>query len=135
MGNALRLFLLAVLLVFAAQPGLRADVAPGDLVNTIVAPSGVSRKAVHAAIVRAAADREWNLVSDKGDRVVLRLFHRGYEANLTLEYDAERIEIFSDSYRVSRSGERREKAVPKGWIENLAKSIRVNLAAAPIERD
>ncbi|WP_269524777.1 hypothetical protein [Coraliomargarita parva] len=93
--------------------------------SVIAVVPGLSPKQVEDSILRAASGRKWTVQDVKPGEVTIRLMHRGYDATLVFKYDGEKVEVFSDSWRINREGEKTRRKDPVGWIENLEKDIPV----------
>jgi len=131
--------LLAASLLFAAS-ALACRAAPNDAdaaaygvhKTTIPIEVELEPKDVRATLLRAATARRWTIVERQDGRIVINLAHRGYDATLTLVYDDDSIDIYSDSWRVNKKGERKKREDPEGWIINLAKDIPIYLQRAAL---
>ena len=105
----------------AAEPEVSTHVA------TIKVPSGLSTSDVTSAVYGALLGREW-LVKEKSDgKVVGYLKHRRNEAEVTFTFDNKSIDMSCWGYKISRSGEREEKELPKGWLKFLEKDLHKRL--------
>ena len=93
-------------------------------VATIALPSKLTAETTNKIILRAAIGRKWTVLKTTPNSVVIHLVHRGYDATLTFKHDAKRITIDSDSWLVSKSGVKKKRKDPEGWIENLEKDIK-----------
>jgi len=113
-------FLLGLTPGYAAKEAEEQKEKP---VETIPVLEGLNQQAVEKIIVRCAVAREWKISETKPGYVQTKLVHRGYDATLNFKFDDESIEIFNDSYRINRDGERTRKTVPKRWIRYLKKDI------------
>ncbi len=102
-----------------------ADIDDGpQQVASIALPSKLTPKSVEKVILRAAIGRKWKIIKKAPGCVVIHLVHRGYDSTLTFNYDDRRIKIISDSWVISRSGIKKKRKDPTGWIENLEKDIK-----------
>ena len=59
------------------------------------------------------------------------LLHHKKDANLIFQFDANHIDILSDSYVVDDAGVRTARIIPNDWIENLEQAIREFAAHMP----
>jgi hypothetical protein len=129
-----RLFLTCAAVTLAAliAPVLQADDGPTVIkVETIAVPDGQPDAAVREAIVKTAMRRQWIVMSQKEGEVVLKLIHRGCEANLTFRIEGSEIRVFSDCYALNKRGERvASMKVNDGWLKNLRTGIVENLLSA-----
>lgn len=99
--------------------------------GAVVLPPGLTQEGVKAAIVRALTHREWQLISAEGPSIRAHLLHRKKDCTLVFQFDAARIDIFSDSYVVDRAGVRVGRIIPNDWIENLQTDIREYVGHLP----
>jgi hypothetical protein len=106
-------------------------VAEGPLyVGELTMPPSASASLVKNAITTALTKRGWTVKLADDATVVGYLRHRGIDSTLTFHYDAQHIDILSDSYKVESGGALGERANPHGWIDNLKHDIPRYLAAA-----
>jgi len=119
-----------------APARVKAEAPAGVRVETIAVPNGQPDAAVREAIVKTAMRRQWIVMSQKPGEVVLKLIHRGCEANLTFRIEGSEIQLFSDSYALNKRGERvSSMKVNDGWIKNLRKGIvELLLPGAPAQK-
>ncbi len=100
---------------------------PTNLVGTVTVPEGMTMEEVKKSVVKAAIGRRWNIIETAKGKVIINLVNRGYDSTLTIIYTKKIVEIYSDSWVVKKSGERKKKKDPRGWIENIKKDIGVFL--------
>lgn len=98
----------------------------GHSVGKVTLPSGYTLEQVRKAAIQAALAREWELVKDSPDQLIIHLEHRGYDSTITIVMEATSIELFSDSYKVKKNNRIPED--PEKWIKNLKKDIPAYLA-------
>lgn len=98
----------------------------GHSVGKVTLPSGYTLEQVRKAAIQAALAREWELVKDSPDQLIIHLEHRGYDSTITIVMEATNIELFSDSYKVKKNNRIPED--PEKWIKNLKKDIPAYLA-------
>ncbi len=98
-----------------------------NLVGSIDIPEGLTEEQVVTVIIKTSTKRKWNVVSSDGDQVVLNLIHRGYDSTLTLQYSTNSVKIYSDSWKIRKSGKKKSRKDPMVWIENLKKDLEVYL--------
>jgi len=114
----------------AGQTTVPAAVQPstiaGHSVGKVTLPSGYSLEQVRKAAIQAALAREWELIKDSPDQLIIHLEHRGYDSTITILMEATSIELYSDSYKVKKGNRTPED--PEKWIKNLKKDIPAYLA-------
>lgn len=101
-----------------------------EKVAIVHAPESLGEDKMREVVIRTALNREWKVVENKDSLIVIHLVHRRFDSTLYLRYDDATIEIFSDSWRLARNGDRLRKDIPTGWIENLEKDFARNFEAA-----
>lgn len=95
---------------------------------TVAVPAGKPADQVQAAMVKAFEGRGWTIVSSTPDEVVGQLLdHRGFNATATLVRSGDMIRILSDATYYVQQRDEYQPAVPKGWLENLQKDLKVYL--------
>jgi hypothetical protein len=105
------------------------DVA-GVIALALSVPDGLGVSEVHDAVRTAAVGRSYAIKEDKPDRLGFSLVHGGYDASFTAVFDPKSIRLYSDSYKLDRSGARTGKVVPRGWVKNLQEDFVANLNKA-----
>jgi hypothetical protein len=92
--------------------------------------SGSNKELIHDAIVKSALNREWTITDNQSGIVSCQLTHRTYDSTLTFNYNKEKVEIYSVSYKINKSTKKRlKRSEPDDWIRNLQKDILVFLGA------
>lgn len=86
--------------------------------------------AVARAALSAAEGREWTVHKVENNRVYASLRHRRYDSQIEIAYSESGLQIFSNSWVVSRSGERLRFEHPQGWLNNLEGDILRTLGLA-----
>ena len=76
-------------------------------------------------IAKAAVGRRWTITKKTKEKIIIHLVHRGYDSTLTFGYNSKEVKIYSDSWTVSKSGVKKKKKDPEGWIDNLKKDLPV----------
>lgn len=129
----MKLRLLAALCAFVAfvSVSLPAATPAGDLVATVAVPAGLDSAKVRAVVGETFVARNWT-VQKTDDGVVARLTHRGHDATITAVLRGEMIELYSDSWKIKKTGERVKREHPQGWIDNLKKDLPKRLARAAV---
>lgn len=127
------LFLSLFLSTSILQAEKEAEVK-GYLYLQINLPAGRTEAQVQAAIERAFNGRRWIVTEKTSDKVIGELNHRGYEARLTVVYNASEIKFYDDSYKLRKGKKtntysndqtyKRVKSSPDGWLRNLEKDIK-----------
>lgn len=110
-----------------------ADAKESDLRNRVAQfapPSGLSPDSIREAIILAGQHREYELVGQANNRLVFNLQNRGYNATYTVRYDIEKIEIFSNTFRIKNSDIPVEN---ESWAANLQHSLTVYLERALVK--
>ena len=125
----------ALILAVAFAGPLQADEKDfGQPCGTVVVPDGLPEKEVQKAITLAALGRGWT-VKDKDDsKVVLFLEQGGWRSTLTLTYDDEQVQIYSNSDKLDRNGRPKKHAVPTRWVDFLKQDITKHLAEASFNK-
>lgn len=107
----------------------------GDLVFQAEKPSGMAKDAIRDVVVTALLKREWKLVSKSEDTVVVNLVHRGFDTTLTVELGGKELQVWSESWKLDKAGNRKERAQNERWLANVRKDISVGLGiAAPAKK-
>ena len=120
---------LALVFAFFAFSSAFAAEAPGgdDLgqsVGTIPIPPNLSKAEVKDTIIKAFTHREWGIKSEGDDRVVGYLKHRSNEAQLTLVFDQQKIDMFCLGWQIDKkTGVREKLEMPKSWINNIKSDV------------
>jgi hypothetical protein len=92
--------------------------------------SGSNKEFIHNAIVKSALNRQWTITDNQTGIVSCQLTHRAYDSTLTFKYNKEKVEIYSVSYKINKSTQKRiKRSEPDDWIRNLQKDILVLLGA------
>lgn len=115
-------FLLAIPLAQAVE---KPEKQPTNHVATVPVPEGLSAESTEKAIIMAAIGRRWTIQEKSNGKVVLHLVHRGFDSTLTLLYTIQEIKIYSDSWTIKKSGTKKKRKDPEGWIGNLQKDLPV----------
>ena len=116
-------FLLGIF-ISSAVSSIAADDNIGQAVGSVVIPAGISASQVKDTIIRAFTGREWGIKSEAEDRVVGYLKHRSNEAQLTLIFDHQKIDLFCLGWQINKkTGEREKPELPTGWINNIKSDI------------
>lgn len=118
-------FLAIALFAVTASVNAKDDPKGHHFATIAVHAEKATEEVVQSAIVKAALGRGWQIISNEDGVVKVHLMRRGYDANLTFVYTKKEIKIYSDSYTVKKTGERKSQKDPVGWIENLQKDIPV----------
>ena len=105
--------------------------ATGVPVGSVRVPEGLSEAKVRAIVAETFVARSWT-VERVGDDIVGRLVHRGYDATVTAVQRDGLVNLYSDSWKTNRNGERVKREQPKGWIDNLRKDLPKRLARAAV---
>ena len=124
----LQFFLFALILAAtttAFQAASHSTKTPTNHVGTIAAPDGLSMEGIQKAILKAAVGRKWEVKEKIEGKVVIQLVHRGYDSTLTFHYTKNEVKVYSDSWTIKKSGAKKKKKDPDGWIENLKKDLPV----------
>ena len=123
------LFLLFLVILATSNSATQAADAPSNKptnhVGTIAVPDGLSMEGTQKAILKAAVGRRWEIKEKTVGKVVIQLVHRGYDSKLTFLYSKNEVKVFSDSWTIKKSGAKKKKKDPEGWIENLKKDLPV----------
>jgi len=123
MGGLALIFVLATSL-FGEETTTPSDAVLDNLVATVPVPEGIDRKAAMNACVIAALGREWKVVSKEENIIKINLIHRSWNATVYFVVKDDIIEMYSDSYTINKkTGERKKKKDPTGWIKFLRKDI------------
>jgi hypothetical protein len=101
------------------------DQEPANHVGTIAVPDGLPLEGVEKSIAKAAVGRRWTITKKTKEKIIIHLVHRGYDSTLTFGYNSKEVKIYSDSWTVSKSGVKKKKKDPEGWIDNLKKDLPV----------
>lgn len=95
---------------------------------TVEVPPTVEAGQAQDAMIDALQGRDWTITSASPDEVSGSLKHRDFDAKVRLVREGNVIKIYSDSqYRSQKTGEY-GPAVPYGWLENIQKDLRRDLA-------
>jgi hypothetical protein len=121
----------ALLIIMTANASFAGDSKkkekPTNLVGVVTVPDGMLIEGVQKSVMKAVIGRRWNIVKKFDDRVIINITQKRYDATLTIVYNTENVKIYSDSWALKRSGERKKKKDPESWIENIKKDIGVFL--------
>jgi hypothetical protein len=95
---------------------------------TVQVPSGLPPQAVEEVMASTLQNRKWTVVERSPQQVVGTLVHRGFDAKVVLKVEGNLIKILNESsYKSPQTGQS-EPAIPKGWLRNLEKDLKVFLA-------
>jgi hypothetical protein len=95
---------------------------------TVPVPSGLTPQAVEEVIAFTLQNRKWTVVERSPQQVVGKLLHRGFDAKVVLKVEGDLIKILNESSYKSPQTGLFEPAIPKGWLRNLQKDLKVFLA-------
>lgn len=101
--------------------------APNEPALIVEFPNPFPVSEVHRAVVDSLTDRRWQLGQITDTSVRASLVHRGFESNIHVEVKSSGIEIYSDSWRIDRQGERLNPEHPDGWLRNIERDVRRSL--------
>ncbi|HVS51597.1 MAG TPA: hypothetical protein VHD62_04520 [Opitutaceae bacterium] len=122
--RSFRVLFVAAFALAAAFPVFAVDNELGESVGTVALPANVTPTEVKDAIVKAFTGREWGIKSQGSARVVGYLKHRSNEAQLTLVFDAQKVELFCLGWQIDKkTGAREKPELPKGWIGNIKSDL------------
>ncbi|HEY5551533.1 MAG TPA: hypothetical protein VIK52_06580 [Opitutaceae bacterium] len=108
----------------SAVPCIAAEEDLGEHVGSIVVPQGFSSEEVQDAIVFAFGVRRWSLKEKTDTHVVGHIKQRSNEAILTLKFNASKIEMFCEGWKIDKdTGARRGTDLPHGWIKNIKEDV------------
>jgi hypothetical protein len=78
------------------------------------------------ACVKAALGRKWNIVTKQDSILEINLKQKGWDATAYFVVKDDVVVLYSDSYVVNKkTGERKKKKDPDGWLRNLEKDVKV----------
>lgn len=120
----------AILLAVLAMTACANRPTGDNLVFAVDVPDGMTIEQVGDVILETVVHRKWDVAERSDGFLHSRLIHREYDANLHFRFDANQVVVYSDSYEVKRSGERKKRKDPKGWIANIEKDLKVRLRRA-----
>ena len=125
----LRIIALAFVLVFALGACSSRPIRNVDNDPVVTASKPATTADVEQAIMRAGAGLGWVMTPARPGLVTGRLALRTHVAVVDITYDAKSFSIkYKDSVNLDYDGGNIHKNY-NGWIENLDRSIRSNLAA------
>lgn len=123
MGGLALMVILAATLSGEGEVGVSED-SLGQPYATIPIPSEIDTSFAKNSCINAALAREWDIVSKKGNIIEINLAHRSWNATVFFVVNDDEIVMYSDSYVVNKkTGERKRKKDPEGWLKNLRKDI------------
>jgi hypothetical protein len=79
-------------------------------------------------LVSTLEGRKWTVVARSPEQVVATLVHRDFDAKVVLKVEGAAVKILSESTYKSPETGKSEPAIPKGWLKNLEKDLKVFLA-------
>jgi hypothetical protein len=139
-GTAVALMLgVASLALAQTQPAQPAQVQSaeavyGPVVGTIPVPAGLTTEGVRTIVANCFAGREWTVRESVGSRVVGYLMHRGTEVQMTVICDPQQIVMYSNGWKLDRSGRPIIPDQPERWINYLRSDISKRLAKSGLAR-
>jgi hypothetical protein len=101
--------------------------------NELEIPAGVSREAARAAIVYGLNVRDWDLLTNTGDRMVGVHRDGKKEAMCTFTFTDHSIVLAPEGHEVQADGKRVPVEYYRRWHNNLKESIVKALMKAPVE--
>jgi hypothetical protein len=120
----------AVALGVAVLAGCRSAPIKEVVAEPIVSAKPLSAQAVESAIVRAGAGLGWRMVPQGSGKIVGTLALRTHLALIDVAYDTKTYSIrYKDSSNLDYTGTSIHNNY-NGWIENLDKAIRAQLATS-----
>lgn len=120
--------------VFGQEASASTEPVLDNLVGTMPIPAEIDHRTAMNTCVDAAIGREWSIVSKGENQIKINLRHRSWDATVYFVVKDDVIEAYSDSYEVNKkTGERKKKKDPDGWIKYLIKDINLLLAIAATE--
>lgn len=106
----------------------------GPVVGAIPVPQGLTTEGVRTIVANCFAGREWTVRESAGNRVVGYLNHRGIEAQVTVLCDPQQITMYSNSWKLDRSGRPVIPEQPDRWLNFLRQDIAKRLAKSGLAR-
>jgi hypothetical protein len=107
-------------------PGLISEESLGEPFASMSIPPEIDRAGAMNACVKAALGRKWDIVTKQDGVLKINLKQRGWDATVYFVVKDSVVELYSDSYVVNKkTGERKKKKDPEGWLRNLEKDVNV----------
>ena len=101
---------------------------------TVPVPPGLPPQAVEEVLASTLQGRNWTVVERSPQQVVGTLMHRDFDAKVVLKVEGNLIKILNESsYKSPQTGQF-EPAIPKGWLKNLEKDLKVFLTRGASQR-
>jgi hypothetical protein len=96
----------------------------GTLAFSITLPEGKTTiRDLHNYVIRAALRREWKVIQEENERIVIYLLHRKQEATVTFLITDHSVEAYCVGYQVDNAGERKAPEQPTRWLNYLKADI------------
>lgn len=98
----------------------------GQPYASVKIPPGLDQAAAMKACVNSALGRKWGIVTKQDDILEINLKQKGWDATAYFVVKDDVVVLYSDSYVVDKkTGEKKKKKDPDGWLRNLEKDVRV----------
>jgi hypothetical protein len=99
------------------------DASATEPAISVAFPAAQNIDDVAQAAQLAAQGREWSIQKVENNRLYASLRHRRYDSQIQIAYSENGFEIYSNSWYLSRSGEKLRFEHPESWLHNLEQDI------------
>ena len=98
----------------------------GQPFASVKIPPKIDQAGAMKACVKTALGRKWDIVTKQDDVLEINLKRKGWDATAYFVVRDDVVVLYSDSYVVNKkTGERKKKKDPDGWLRNLEKDVKV----------
>lgn len=106
----------------------------GQPFATVKIPPPLDQAEVMKACVKTALGRKWGIMTKQDDVLEVNLKQKGWDATAYFVIRDDVVVLYSDSYVVDKkTGEKKKKKDPQGWLRNLEKDVKVFMDRAAYE--
>lgn len=126
--------MIGVAVFCSGAPAVQGLEGRGALVFSVPVPAGLSAAAVRDVVLVTLRERQWTVKEKTRNKAVGYLKHRGYEAQVTFDFDDQKVDVSCVSYAIDREGVRLRPELPKSWLNNLKSDLGKRLARSSAKK-